>query len=87
MLADAYADGAEEQVHSVRRVVATMGMLALAYRWYFRALCLKSLERNILGFVGFARIHETLVGGVDQMGEQGVAQWLARLRQLGRQAA
>lgn len=68
------------------RVVVTMGMPALVYRWYFRAHSLKSLERNILGFVGFAPIHETLVGGVDQLGEPGVAQWQARLRKLGRQA-
>jgi putative NADPH-quinone reductase len=46
------------------RVVVTLGMPALVYRWYFRAHSLKALERNILGFVGFAPIHETLVGSV-----------------------
>jgi putative NADPH-quinone reductase len=69
------------------RVVATMGMPALVYRWYFRAHSVKSLERNILGFVGIAPVHETLVGGVDQLGADGVAAWLARLRKLGRSAA
>ncbi len=69
------------------RVVVTMGMPALAYRWYFRAHSLKSLERNILGFVGFGPIHETLIGMVDQLGEAGVAQWKSRLRKLGQQAA
>ena len=39
------------------RVVVTMGMPALVYRWYFRAHSVKSLERNILGFVGIAPIH------------------------------
>ena len=68
------------------RVVVTMGMPALVYRWYFRAHSLKSLERNILGFVGFSPVRETLVGGVDQLGEEGVAHWQVRLRQLGRQA-
>jgi putative NADPH-quinone reductase len=34
------------------RVVVTMGMPALVYRWWFRAHSLKSLERNILKFVG-----------------------------------
>ena len=29
------------------RVVVTMGMPALLYRWYFRAHSVKSLERNI----------------------------------------
>lgn len=68
------------------RVVVTMGMPALVYRWYFRAHSLKSLERNILGFVGFAPIHETLVGMVDQLGDKGVAKWQARLQKLGREA-
>lgn len=67
------------------RVVVTMGMPALVYRWYFRAHSLKALERNILGFVGFGPIHETLVGMVDRLGEKGVAQWQAKLRKLGRQ--
>jgi len=61
-----------------------MGMPALAYRWYFRAHSLKSLERNILGFVGFGPINETLIGMVDKLGEAGVAKWQARMRKLGR---
>lgn len=65
------------------RVVVTMGMPALVYRWYFRAHSVKSLERNILGFVGFAPVHETLIGTVDQLGEAAVAKWLARLRKAG----
>ncbi|NCT83514.1 MAG: NAD(P)H-dependent oxidoreductase [Comamonadaceae bacterium] len=68
------------------RVVVTLGMPALVYRWYFRAHSVKSLERNILGFVGFAPVHETLVGGVEQLGERGVAKWLARLREAGARA-
>ncbi len=69
------------------RVVVTMGMPALAYRWYFRAHSIKSLERNILGFVGFAPIHETLVGSVENLGTAGVARWLSKLRKLGENAA
>ena len=69
------------------RVVVTMGMPALAYRWYFRAHSVKSLERNILGFVGIAPVHQTLIGMVEQLGEAGVAKWRARLRRLGEQAA
>jgi putative NADPH-quinone reductase len=69
------------------RVVVTMGMPALVYRFYFRAHSLRSLERNVLGFVGIAPVHETLVGSVDQLGAAGVARWADKLRQLGRQAA
>lgn len=69
------------------RVVVTMGMPAVVYRWFYRAHSVKSLERNILGFVGIAPVHETLVGQVDKLGSAGVARWERRLRQLGRDAA
>ena len=68
------------------RVVVTMGMPAAVYRWYFRAHSIKSLERNILGFVGIAPVHETLVGSVEQLGEDGVAKWKARMQALGAKA-
>lgn len=65
------------------RVVVTMGMPAAVYRWYFRAHSIKSLERNILGFVGISPVHETLVGMVGNMKEKDVQKWLARLEKLG----
>lgn len=68
------------------RVVVTMGMPALVYRWYFRAHSLKSLERNVLGFVGFDPVRATLVGSVDQLNQAGVARWRRRLQQLGHDA-
>jgi putative NADPH-quinone reductase len=69
------------------RLVVTMGMPALVYRFYFRAHSVKSLERNVLGFVGFDPVRETLVGMVEQLGAEGVARWQAKLRKLGRAAA
>jgi putative NADPH-quinone reductase len=69
------------------RVIVTMGMPAVVYRWYFRAHSVKSLERNVLGFVGFAPVRETLIGGVDNLGDKGVARWCQKLQQLGRAAA
>lgn len=68
------------------RVVVTMGMPALVYRYYFRAHSLKSLERNVLGFVGIAPVNETLIGMVDKMDDKTRAQWFARLRALGGKA-
>ena len=68
------------------RVVVTMGMPALLYRWYFRAHSVKSLERNILGFVGISPVNETLIGQVDKLGEDGVAKWQDKLRKMGRLA-
>lgn len=65
------------------RVVVTMGMPAAVYRWYFRAHSLKALERNVLGFVGIAPIHETLIGSIEQLSERRRAGWATRLRRLG----
>lgn len=67
------------------RIVVTMGMPALVYRWYFGAHSLKSLERNILRFCGIHPIGESLIGGVETGGGSRRAKWLARMRELGRQ--
>lgn len=68
------------------RVVVTMGMPALIYRWYFRAHSVKSLRRNILGFVGIAPVHETLIGMVGDLKANDASRWLAKLRRLGQLA-
>ncbi len=60
-----------------------MGMPALVYRYVFRAHSVKALERNILGFVGIAPIHETLIGNVEGLGEDGRAKWFDKLQRLG----
>lgn len=65
------------------RVIVTMGMPAAVYRWYFRAHSIRSLERNILGFVGIAPVHETLVGMVGNMDPALAKKWLAKLEKLG----
>jgi putative NADPH-quinone reductase len=65
------------------RLVVTMGMPSLLYRWYFRAHSLKALERNILGFVGVAPIHETLVGSVEAMSAADREVCLRKVNQLG----
>jgi len=69
------------------RVVVTMGMPALVYRWYFRAHSVKSLERNVLGFVGIAPVHETLIGLTGDMKPEDVARWLVKIERLGAKAA
>ena len=69
------------------RIVVTMGMPALVYRWYFGAHSLKSLERNILRFCGIGPIRESLVGMVEDGGPKRREAWLERMRALGRKAA
>ncbi len=66
------------------RIVVTMGMPALFYRWYYGAHSLKSLERNILGFVGIAPIRESLFGGVEAVSDAKRAKWLKKMEALGR---
>ncbi|WP_018948661.1 NAD(P)H-dependent oxidoreductase [Thioalkalivibrio sp. ALMg11] len=67
------------------RIVVTMGMPALAYRWFYGAHSLKSLERNIFRFCGFGPIRHTLIG---QNGGDAAARerWLKTMRELGRAA-
>jgi putative NADPH-quinone reductase len=69
------------------RIVITMGMPAPIYRWYFRAHSLRSLQRNILKFVGFRSIRATLIGNVAGLSKDRRTQWLDKLRTLGRAAA
>lgn len=68
------------------RVVVTMAMPALKYRWVYLAHGVRGLERSVLGFVGVRPIRETLIGSVEEPGEQHL-RWLGRLRDMGRAAA
>ena len=65
------------------RIVVTMGMPALLYRWYFRAHSLKALKRNILGFAGVAPIRQTLIGSVESMKQPERLGWLGKLARMG----
>lgn len=66
------------------RIVVTMGMPALAYRFYFFAHSLKSLQRNILGFVGIKPIRSTLLGMVEAADEKKRQRWLSMMSEFGR---
>ena len=79
--------GAKALAGRSARVVVTMGMPAVVYRWYFRAHSIKSLERNILGFVGISPVHETLVGLVDKLDANATHKLSTQLRKLGVEAA
>lgn len=68
------------------RVIVTMGMPAIVYRWYFRAHSVKSLERNILGFIGIHPVNETLIGMVDTLGSAKSNKWFQKMQALGNKA-
>lgn len=68
------------------RVIVTMGMPALLYRWFFRAHSLRSLQRNILRSIGFHHIRATVIGGVGSMSPAARARCLEEVRSLGQAA-
>jgi putative NADPH-quinone reductase len=68
------------------RIVITMGMPAAVYRWYFRAHGLKNLKRNVLGFVGFAPVRDTILGSVGTRGKESIHRSLDEVKSLGRRA-
>jgi len=68
------------------RIVVTMGMPALFYRWYYRAHSVKNLQRNILGYCGVAPVRTTLVGMVEGISAAKRSSWLDKLEALGRKA-
>jgi putative NADPH-quinone reductase len=69
------------------RIVVTMGMPGLWYRWWFRSHSLKSLQRNILRFIGFRRVRSTVIGAVADLSSSTRTEWLGTVRALGRAAA
>ena len=69
------------------RIVVTMGMPVLAYRWFFRAHSLKVLKRNILQFSGVRPVSHTLFGMVESPRPGRHDRWLGKMRSLGQRAA
>lgn len=68
------------------RIIVTMGMPSLFYRWYYRSHSVKNLERNILAFCGFEPVRTTLVGMVEGMSDEERLDWLGKVERLGREA-
>jgi putative NADPH-quinone reductase len=64
------------------RIVVTMGMPVLFYRWYFGAYGLRSFERSMLSFAGINPIRESLFGLAFADANKR-ARWLADMRRRG----
>lgn len=69
------------------RIIITMGMPALAYRWWYGAHSLKSLERNILRFCGIAPVRATLFGMAGQSGKADTRRRFGTVKALGQRGA
>lgn len=66
------------------RIIVTMGMPALIYRWFFLAHSLKSFERNILAFCGIGPIKASVIGSIEGLTDRQRAKWLTKIGRLGR---
>lgn len=65
------------------RIVVTMGMPVMFYRWYFHAYGIRSFERSILSFAGIRPIRESLYG-LTFSDDEKRARWIADMRRHGR---
>ncbi|GGD11291.1 NAD(P)H-dependent oxidoreductase [Aquisalinus flavus] len=66
------------------RVIVTMGMPAPAYRLFFGAHGVKSMESGILGMAGIKPVHDTLIGGAGELTPDQARKHLDHVRNLGR---
>lgn len=64
------------------RIVVTMGMPVLMYRWYFGAYGVRSFERSMLSFAGIKPIRESLYG-LTFADEKKRARWIEEMRRHG----
>jgi putative NADPH-quinone reductase len=64
------------------RIVVTMGMPTLLYRLFYRSHSIKSLERNVLRFVGIRPVARTIIGSVEASLERR-RNWIARMKRFG----
>jgi putative NADPH-quinone reductase len=64
------------------RIVVTMGMPVLFYRWYFGAYGIRSFERSMLRFAGIKPIRESLYG-LAFADERKRGRWIEDMRRHG----
>ena len=68
------------------RVIMTMGMPGLIYRFAMDAGALKALTRGILGISGFHPIENSIYGGVEAADDDRREKWFAEQREFGAKA-
>lgn len=66
------------------RIIATMAMPALAYRWWFMERGVGNLRRAVLGFVGLGPIRTTYVGGAFDLAPDRARALIEKALALGR---
>lgn len=68
------------------RVVITMGMPAIAYRFFFFAHSLRSFKRSVLRFCGIGTVRDTLIGNIEGRSVESRKAALADMRRRGAKA-
>jgi putative NADPH-quinone reductase len=63
------------------RMIVTMGMPALVFRWAFGAYGVRAVERGMLWISGFKPIRSLFIGGVG--GSKDMKPWLRKVEALG----
>ncbi|MGB3245068.1 MAG: NAD(P)H-dependent oxidoreductase [Sulfitobacter sp.] len=68
------------------RVIVTMGMPSLAYRWFFFAHSLRSLDRNVLKFCGIRPVRWSIFGNAEDPTGKAQKRFLEKAAKLGKAA-
>jgi len=68
------------------RIVVTMGMPTIAYRLRFGACGSRSLQSAVLATSGFRPVRTTIIGNAERLPKTKREAWIARMRDLGREA-
>ena len=66
------------------RLIVTMGMPALLYRWFYLSHGAASLRRNVLRFSGFGFVRSSFIGSIGNLDKQRARRYLDKVRELGR---
>lgn len=69
------------------RVIVTMGMPGIIYRWYYGAHAVKMLRRNILEFMGVSPVNSTIFGSVEAVSAEQRFAWIKQAETFGRTAS
>jgi putative NADPH-quinone reductase len=65
------------------RLVVTMGMPAMLYRFWYGAAGIRGLRRNILEFAGIEPVRVSYLGMVEGVSAKRRAAWIKRMAELG----
>lgn len=68
------------------RIIVTMGMPGIIYRWYYGAHAVKNLKRNILEFMGVKPVRSTILGSIEAVTDERRLGWLKQVEALGKTA-